>query len=202
MSRFSAIFKSSLVLLLTVGSLQIAVADDDDDGDSWWGGRSRHSEGSHNDGNRSEGKRNDRYGNEGGNNSSRGGMASNAPPQYQKECASCHMAYPAGLLPAGSWQHLMGNLSQHYGSDASLDAASASTLTQYLTSNSGTYKRVSEMPPQDRITESYWFQRKHGKHVNPGTWARPSIGSPANCVACHQGAERGDFNEHSVRIPG
>jgi len=27
------------------------------------------------------------------------------------------------------------------------------------------------------------------------------VGSPANCVACHADAERGDFNEDKVRIP-
>ncbi|MDD5480123.1 cytochrome C [Rhodoferax sp.] len=175
MPRLSHLLKTSLVLLLTAGSMHAAWADDDEGGGRWWGGS---------------------WG--GG---SRGGMVSNAPPQYKTECASCHMAYPAGLLPAGSWQNMMANLSKHFGNDASIDAASASAISQYLTSNAGTYKRVSEMPPENRITESYWFQRKHGKHVNNSTWARPSIGSPSNCVACHQGAENGDFNEHSVRIP-
>ncbi len=175
MTRLSTVYKSFLLILLTMGSMHMAMADDDGGGRWWKGG----------------------WG--GGN--SRGGMASSAPPQYKKECASCHMAYPAGLLPSGSWQRLMGNLSQHYGNDASIDAASASAISQYLVNNAGTYKRVNEMPPEDRITESYWFQRKHGKHVNNSTWARKSIGSPANCVACHQGAEQGDFNEHSVRIP-
>jgi len=185
MSRNCLILKTSLVLLLAAGSVPSALADDDEGG-SWWGGKNKHSQGNRN---------------EGGFNGNRGGMMMAAPPQYQKECSSCHMAYPAGLLPAGSWQRMMGNLSQHFGSDASLDAASTSAITQYLTSNAGTYKRVSEMPPQDRITQSYWFSRKHNEHVNASVWARKSIGTPGNCVACHQGAEQGDFNEHSVRIP-
>jgi hypothetical protein len=167
-----------LLVLLTVGSLQVAVADDDEGG-SWWGSKSKHSE-----------------------SSSRGVASNPAPAAYKKECASCHMAYPAGLLPAGSWQHLMDNLSQHFGNDASLDATSAKAITQYLTSQAGTYKRVSELPAQDRITQSSWFSRKHDKHVNASTWARAAIGSRSNCVACHQGAEQGNFNEHSVRIPG
>lgn len=173
MLRYPLVLKTLLLMLLTAGSMHAAMADDDEGGEGWFGSR-------------------------GG---SRGGIASAAPPQYKKECASCHMAYPAGLLPSGSWQHLMGNLGQHYGNDASLDAASARAINQYLTSNAGTYKRVSEMPPEDRITESNWFRRKHGKHVNSSTWSRKSIGSPSNCSACHQGAEQGDFNEHSVRIP-
>jgi len=178
----------SLALLLSTATPAHA---DDDDGESWWpwGKSERHGE-------RDWRGERDRGGN------SRYGMASSMPAQVQQECGSCHITFPAGLLPAGSWQHLMANLEQHFGSDASLDSATAATISQYLTSNAGTYKRVSEMPPQDRITESYWFNRKHNKHVSADTWARPSIGSRSNCAACHAGAEQGNFNEHSVRIPG
>ncbi len=176
-----SVSKIFLSLLLGLGLVHGAWADDDEHGSWWkWGNSEKHQEGS------------------GG----RASMGSPAPSAYQQECASCHIAYPAGLLPAGSWQHLMANLSQHFGSDASLDAASASAITHYLTSNAGTYKRVSEMPPQDRITQSYWFSRKHDKHVSASVWSRPAIGSRSNCTACHAGAVQGNFNEHSVRIPG
>lgn len=173
MPRSSLILQALLMMLLTVGGLPAALADDDDH-DAWW--RIKGGKGA--------------------------GGSTSAPEPFQKECASCHMAYPAGLLPAGSWQHLMANLGRHFGSDASLDEASANAITRYFTSHAGTYKRVSEMPPQDRITLSNWFARKHDKHVSASTWARPAIGSRSNCVACHQGAQQGNFNEHSVRIPG
>ena len=44
-------------------------------------------------------------------------------PAYKQECAGCHMAYPPGMLPAGSWSRMMKGLDQHYGTDASLDPA-------------------------------------------------------------------------------
>ena len=72
-------------------------------------------------------------------------------PKYQQECAACHMAYPVSMLPAGSWQRLMGSLNRHYGTDASLDEASLREISVWLKSNAGTYKRVSEEPPQDRM---------------------------------------------------
>jgi hypothetical protein len=123
-------------------------------------------------------------------------------PQYQQECAACHMAYPPGLLPAASWQRLMGSLNKHYGTDASLDAASASNISGWLKANAGSYKRVSEEPPQDRITRSAWFLRKHRDgEVPAGVWKRASVGSPANCAACHAQAAQGNFNEHAVKIP-
>lgn len=123
-------------------------------------------------------------------------------PKYQQECAACHLPYPPGLLPAGSWQHLMGALHKHYGTDASLDAATQGTIGAWLRANAGTYKRVSEEPPQDRITRSAWFLRKHREGEVPAqVWQRPAVGSPSNCAACHAEAAQGRFNEHDVHIP-
>lgn len=123
-------------------------------------------------------------------------------PKYQQECASCHLAFPPGLLPAGSWKRVMGSLDKHYGTDASLDEASKSEIAGWLQRNAGTYKRVSEEPPQDRISKSAWFLRKHREGEVPvNVWKRPAVGSPSNCAACHTNAAKGNFNEHDVRIP-
>jgi len=121
-------------------------------------------------------------------------------PQYKQECAACHVAYPPGMLPSGSWMRLMGDLPHHYGTDASLDPATVKALGSWLQANAGTYKRVREEPPQDRITRSAWFIRKHDE-VSAATWKRASIKSAANCAACHTRADQGDFNEDNVRIP-
>jgi len=122
------------------------------------------------------------------------------PKAYLSECASCHTAYPPALLPAASWQRLMGGLKQHYGSDASLDPATVAQLSGWLQANAGTYKRVSEPPPQDRITRSAWFERKH-RHVESAVWALPSVKTRANCAACHGGADQGRYDENELRYP-
>ena len=75
-------------------------------------------------------------------------------PAYQQECAACHMAYPPGLLPAASWQRLMGTLPKHFGTDASVDAATLKTLSDHLAANAGSFKKVARdpsPPPEDRI---------------------------------------------------
>ena len=121
-------------------------------------------------------------------------------PKYRQECASCHVAYPPGLLPAGSWQRLMGHLPQHFGSDASLDATTNQALSSWLAANAGSSRQASAAPPGDRITRSSWFVREHDE-VPAATWKSASVKSPANCSACHAQADQGDFNEHHVRIP-
>ncbi len=123
-------------------------------------------------------------------------------PTYQQECAACHIAYPPGMLPAASWQHLLGSLQQHYGTDASLDEASLREISGWLQVHAGTYKRVSEAPPQDRITKSAWFLRKHNaREVPPEVWTRPAVGGASNCAACHTQAADGRFSERDIKIP-
>jgi mono/diheme cytochrome c family protein len=127
-------------------------------------------------------------------------LPASVPPAYTQECASCHLAYPPGMLPAASWQRIMGGLQKHYGSDASLDAATTQQLTDWLRANAGTTKRVREEPPQDRITRSAWFERKH-RQIDPAVWQLPSVRSAANCAACHTGAAAGDFDDDRIQFP-
>jgi hypothetical protein len=119
---------------------------------------------------------------------------------YKTECAACHLAYPPGMLPASSWLRLTSHLPNHFGTDASLDPAAVKELSTWLSANAATGRRGAESPPDDRITRSAWFTRKHDE-VPAATWKRVSIKSASNCAACHIGADRGDFNEHNVRIP-
>lgn len=117
---------------------------------------------------------------------------------YRDECGTCHVPYPPGLLPAASWQHLLGGLAKHFGSDASLDAPVAASLSQWLQVNAS--RRPMEAPAEDRITRTAWFVREH--HEVPGAaWKRASVKSASNCTACHHGAADGDYDEHAVRIP-
>jgi len=121
------------------------------------------------------------------------------PPEYTQECGACHLAYPAWLLPATSWQRVMDSLARHYGTDASLDAAQAQRLSAWLQANAATGKRAVP-PPEDRITRAAWFQREHDE-VPAATWALPAVKSRAQCAACHTQAEQGDFSERHIRLP-
>jgi hypothetical protein len=116
---------------------------------------------------------------------------------WQKECGACHLAYPPSLLPARSWRAIMGTLDKHYGTDASLDAKSAAEVSAVLEQYAGRDRGVTAT---NRITDTAWFRREH-REVPAATWKHAEVKSAANCGACHQGADRGDYGERSVRLP-
>lgn len=119
---------------------------------------------------------------------------------WKAECSACHMAYPPGLLPASSWQAMMGGLDQHFGTDASLDEASVKEILPFLVANAAAEPKKARAEPQLRITEMAWFKHEHDE-ISAITWKHPKIKSASNCVACHTQAEQGNFDEDSVRIP-
>ena len=128
------------------------------------------------------------------------GMPGKMPKSFAAECASCHTLYAPGLLPAKSWLSVMGSLDQHFGTDASIDAKSVTEISAWLKDHAASSRKFTEAPRDNRITNSAWFARKH-REVGKDVWLRPSIKSRSNCVACHQQASKGDFDEDSVRIP-
>jgi hypothetical protein len=108
------------------------------------------------------------------------GGAAPLPPQYVAECGSCHVPFAPRLLPAASWRELMGALSRHFGTDASLDPPAASAIGAWLESNAGRSRKTASAPDGNRITRSAWFVHEHEK-VASEAWRRPSVKSPSNC---------------------
>lgn len=123
-----------------------------------------------------------------------------ADAAWREECGSCHIPFPARLLPADSWQALLGSLDKHFGVDASLDPARTAEVGRYLRSHAERAAAPPSARPALRITALPWFVREHDE-VAPSVWVRPAVRSRANCGACHAGAERGQFDEDSVRTP-
>ena len=132
--------------------------------------------------------------------------------RYQKECGACHLAYPAALLPARSWQKLMGGLSNHFGDNAELGPADQKAVTDYLTVNAAdqsqskrSMKLVRSLRPEEvpvRITEVPYIADKHRKIPGRMIQGNPKVKSLGQCNACHAGADKGSFHEDTVSIPG
>lgn len=125
-------------------------------------------------------------------------------PVVKEECGSCHLAFAPSMLPASSWQRLMANLTDHFGDNASLDAATEAKITGYLVANAADAggRRLNDRMLQGisaataplRITELSWWQHKHRK-VPAWEWRHKDVRTKANCVACHTAAEQGYYDE-------
>ena len=127
-------------------------------------------------------------------------IASPGFKRYASECAACHTAYLPKFLPSESWKKIMGDLSAHYGVDASLNKDDLLVISTWLESNAASYGKRSEQPPDQRITASRWFKKEH-RDISPSVFQRASIKGAANCQACHVTAEKGDYDDDNVRIP-
>lgn len=135
-------------------------------------------------------------------------VVSNA--KWKAECGSCHMVYHPGLLPERSWNKVMAGLDKHFGENASLDKATQNEIAKFLVFNSADKQgnrrsnRINQSIPTNatpmRISETRYFTSKHDE-ISTNTFKRKSIGSASNCVACHKGAEKGDFSESLVKVP-
>ncbi|GAO36432.1 cytochrome C [Sulfuricella sp. T08] len=119
-------------------------------------------------------------------------------PQWQTECGSCHMAYPPQLLTAANWRQMMKELDRHFGANATLDAKEGVEILAFLERYAARDQRYSANTL--RITDTAWFQREH-REVSNSVWTHAKVKSRANCTACHVTAERGDWSEHSIRMP-
>jgi hypothetical protein len=129
---------------------------------------------------------------------------------YLKECGACHFAFQPQLLPKRSWEKVMGTLDNHFGDSATLDEATRSGILEYLVKNSADMssskvsgKILASIGKTDtplRITDTQYFKRKH-REVRADVFKRKSIGTPSNCSGCHVSADKGDFDEHKVKIP-
>jgi nitrate/TMAO reductase-like tetraheme cytochrome c subunit len=119
----------------------------------------------------------------------------------QQECSACHVVYPPQLLSAASWRAVMGGLDKHFGTDASLDSTTQAEILRYLQANAGRHDSSKSGKPLLRITQTRWFLHEHSEELPRDIWKNPAVKSPANCVACHTAAEKGDYSERTLHVP-
>lgn len=119
--------------------------------------------------------------------------------KWKEDCGGCHIAYPPQLLTANDWQQMMGGLDRHFGANAAMDAADSREILDFLQRHAGSGKKHSATSL--RISDTSWFKREH-REVADSAWTDPAVKSRANCTACHINADRGDWSEDSVRMPG
>lgn len=133
-------------------------------------------------------------------------LPADAPPAFQAECASCHLAFPPQLMAAADWRRVMATLDRHYGDNATLDEKTHRAIEDFLVRHAGLARKVGaggtanlqNDPP--RLTASRWFTRKHHE-VPRADWTHAQVKSPANCAACHTKAAAGSYREREIVMP-
>lgn len=134
-------------------------------------------------------------------------------PLYKKECGACHFAYQPGLLPKRSWDKMMADLADHFGTDASLEPADVAKIKGYLDSyaaDSGKagyrhYQKLNRsIHPADapqRISEIPYFVKEH-RGIPLRAINQDAVKSLAHCRKCHTTADKGYYGERGINIPG
>jgi hypothetical protein len=125
-------------------------------------------------------------------------------PRVKEECGSCHLAFAPSMLPARSWKAMMADLKNHFGDDASVDAETAATITEYLVANAADSggqryggKMLRDLGTSSaplRITELPRWVKKH-RGVPAWEWRHNEVRTKANCAACHVDAQRGYYDD-------
>jgi len=119
-----------------------------------------------------------------------------------KECGACHLAFSPQMLPARSWKKLMGDLSNHFGENASLPEATRAEIAAYLAANAGDaaiskngkhfLRGIDAAETPLRITQTPFWQGAH-EEVPGSRFTSAPVKTAANCVACHRAAAKGAF---------
>jgi hypothetical protein len=117
------------------------------------------------------------------------------------------LCIPPNLLPKHSWVKLMGNLENHFGDDASLDAKDTKEILDFLLKNSAetsskqaSLKFLNSIGNKDIIAMSqttYW--EKTHKKIDPKLFKHEQIQSKANCKACHSDIEKGLIENENIK---
>lgn len=125
-------------------------------------------------------------------------------PLVMEECGSCHMAFAPSMLPASSWQRMMGNLKNHFGDDATVAPDLAAKIATYLAANAAdtggrrySGKLLAASSATDaplRITELPKWVSAH-RSVPDWEWKHKDVRTKANCAACHTDAQLGYYTE-------
>jgi len=128
---------------------------------------------------------------------------------YKETCGECHFAYQPELLPSASWMKILNQLDDHFGEEIEADPDTIKSISDYLKTNgaeNSSAKRskkimrsLGNQVPM-RITDIPLFREKHHE-LNPEVLKRESIGSLANCTACHITAEEGIYEMTMLKFP-
>lgn len=133
--------------------------------------------------------------------------AAAVPGAWGEECGSCHLAYPAQLLPARSWQRMLREQDAHFGEslglkDERLAELEALALEPAPARWAGATLQASVAPAESpqRITETGFWRERH-RRLQDAEFKSDQVSGKHDCAACHADAFAGAFSPRLIRIP-
>jgi len=103
----------------------------------------------------------------------------------------------------------LNQLDDHFGEEIEADPDTIKSISDYLKANAAEkssarrlkkiMRRLGNQVPMS-ITDIPYIREKH-HDLDPAVFKGESIGSLANCTACHMTAEKGIYDDDDVKIP-
>lgn len=129
------------------------------------------------------------------------------PAIYKSECGSCHAVYHPSLRTGQTWRRMIGELADHYGEDASLDAKTGAVISEFLNTNAAekfetkvAWRIGRAEVPSLRMTDTGYWKRRH-RDIAEAVFKSRAVGSKVNCNACHADAASGLFAIQAAEVP-
>jgi cytochrome b len=127
--------------------------------------------------------------------------------ETSSRCGSCHLVYPAYLLPKQSWSNMMDNLENHFGKDASLPEEENKLVREYLMQNAAEHSTqeaavkildsLGEKMPE-AITETNYWKQNHSYITKEQFEA--DFGIKSDCTTCHKGIRDGLIEDTNIKF--
>ncbi len=138
----------------------------------------------------------------------RGVAPAEQDPMVAEQCGACHLAFPASLAPAATWNGILAGLQRHFGADATLSGEQIAHIRVWLDARAAEQwdtlpSHLLRQPAADgslRITDTPGWRRVH-RHIADAVFAAKPVYRRSDCAACHADAASGRFAPQQIEIP-
>ena len=127
--------------------------------------------------------------------------------ETRSSCGSCHMVYPAYLLPKQSWNKMIDDLENHFGKDASLPEEDTELVRNYLMNNAAEHStreaaikvldNLKTGSPQEITKTNYW--KKTHKDITKEEF-EADYGIKSDCRTCHKTIKDGMVQDKEIKF--
>ena len=125
-------------------------------------------------------------------------------PVSYSECKECHMFYPPNITNKGSQMIILANLSDHFGTDASLDSNILEKIkaeVEKFAPESTKIKLEGDskfLAINESITNTKLWKRKHKEFDNQ--WFVEHKIKKTDCKSCHTKIENGSLSPFEIKV--